>query len=100
VIVRVEPLDDESDNEDAELRINVPCWMLDQAACANVQLADRPRIDVAALLRLRRLLDQLAKTSGEGSGKSGSMTAKGDRHEASDSTPAPAAEAACQAANP
>jgi hypothetical protein len=100
VIVRVEPLDNESDNEDSELRVNVPCWMLDRAACANVQLAERPRIDVDALLRLRKLIDQLAKTSGEARAESGSMMAKGDRHETSDSTAARATEAASEAANP
>jgi hypothetical protein len=99
VIVRVKPLDNEPDDEDSELRINVPCWMLDQGACANVQLSQQPRIDVEPLLRLRRILDQLAKTSGKGSRKSGPIMAKGDRHESRNSIQTTVAEAAAEATN-
>lgn len=64
MIVRIEPLADDSDGGDSQLRINVPCWMLDEAACASVVHVDVPRIAVDALVRVRTFLDQLTKTSG------------------------------------
>ena len=36
---------------------SAPAWMFDEAICAMVRSADKPVIDCAALVRLRRLLD-------------------------------------------
>jgi hypothetical protein len=71
----------EEDRSDPELRISVPVWMLDQAACWTVVARDLPRIDVNALVHLRTLVDGLAKSAGQDTDASGSMMAKGDRHE-------------------
>jgi hypothetical protein len=78
-VVRIEPPGGDAD--DAELRIAAPCWMLDEAATAHLVLCDRPRIDLAALVRLRQLVDQLAGDAGQGHGASSLIVAKGDRHE-------------------
>jgi hypothetical protein len=86
VIVRVIPQDSQPESEDSELRINVPCWMMDSAACGKVQLSDQPRIDVDALCKLRRLVDQFFKASSNAKGSSGPMMAKGDRHETRSTT--------------
>lgn len=67
-IVRIEQLDKQP--EDEELRISVPCWMLDEQACARVTYGtNSSRISLDALLRLRTLVD------------SGLMMVKGDDHE-------------------
>jgi hypothetical protein len=68
-------------DEEPELRIVVPCWMLDQAACMSILPLDQPKVEINALVRLRTLVDELAKTSGGQYLDSGSITAKGDRHE-------------------
>jgi hypothetical protein len=80
VVVKIEPLA-ASDGKQEQLSINVPCWMLDQAACARVQCEQSPRIEVNALLKLRTLLDQFDMPSCEPEVDSGSMKSKGDRHE-------------------
>lgn len=67
-IVRVEQLDTQS--EDEELLISVPCWMLDEQACAHLTFdGNSIRISLDALLQLRTLVD------------SGLMMVQGDHHE-------------------
>lgn len=84
VIVRVEQLEGEGDAE--ELRINVPCWMLDEQACSRVVVdANCGRVAFDALVRLRTLVD------------SGLMVAKGDRHESTTTTLEDAASEATDA---
>ena len=99
VVVRVEALDADPGSEDSQLRISVPCWMLDEAACAKVVVGDVPRIEVDALMRLRRFLDQLGKTSGGEPSVSGVMMAKGDRHEFPATTQATHRDAPSEAAD-
>jgi hypothetical protein len=89
VLVRVEH--DDKNSDDPELRVVVPCWMLDQAACSAVVVRDTPRINIDALNHLRQLVDQFAKTSGQENGDSVPMTAKGDRHETRNRKPTQAA---------
>ncbi len=86
VIVLVEPLEPNADNEDSQLRINVPNWMLDAHACASIVAHDVPQVDGNALINLRKLLDQLGIPSGQAHVESGSMVAKGDRHETTTTT--------------
>jgi hypothetical protein len=38
-------------------QVVVPCWMLDAGFCAGLVDEDQPRLNVAALTELRRLLD-------------------------------------------
>jgi hypothetical protein len=71
VLVRIEP----------ELQIVIPCWMLDDAYCQALVLKDRPQIDIAALMRLRRLVDQQPLSASHDHAASASMLAKGERHE-------------------
>jgi hypothetical protein len=78
VLVRLErPSTDPSD--EAEPQLFVPCWMLDKAACARVDVRDKAFVQVQALVQLRRLIDELAVTSGEPHPDSRSANAKGDR---------------------
>jgi hypothetical protein len=86
VIVLVEPLETDAEDEESQLRISVPCWMLDEAACASIVSRDVPRIDGDALVSLQGLLDQLGMPSGQPHAESGSMMAKGDRHETPETT--------------
>lgn len=39
------------------VELTVPCWMLDAGVCQGLVDAQQPRLDVAALTELRRLLD-------------------------------------------
>jgi len=76
VIVRIEQHDGE---DDEELRINIPCWMLDEQACSRLIVDVRSdmncgRVSIDALLRLRILVD------------SGLMVVKGDCHESTTTT--------------
>jgi hypothetical protein len=58
VIVRVEPLASAAD-EQSQLLIQVPCWMLDEATCARILTASRPLLNVVTLGKLRELVDRL-----------------------------------------
>jgi hypothetical protein len=91
VIVRLDSINDESDVADSPLRVNVPCWMLDQVACASIVTSEVPRISIAALMQLRKYLDQMGNMSSQVELESVSMMAKGDRHET---------DATAQAAHP
>jgi len=63
-----------------ELKIVVPCWMLDEAACSLVVVREKPLLEFQALLRLRRLVDQLATAVGECDPGSHGSNTKGDCH--------------------
>ena len=62
VLVRVEPSNGEP-SDSPDLRIVIPCWMLDQTACHRVRLCDKPVVPLSALLQLRQLADDLAGSS-------------------------------------
>ena len=55
--------------------------MLDEAGCSVFVLSENSRIDVMALMTLRRLLDGLAKSVGESDDASRDVIVQGDRHE-------------------
>jgi hypothetical protein len=38
----------------------VPAWMFDRAVCLGVRQSDTPQVELAALVRLRRLLAEIA----------------------------------------
>jgi hypothetical protein len=77
VVARVVPLPEDDEHQEP-LCINVPCWMLDPAACAHIACQPSPRIEIRALLKLRTLIDV---SSCKPVNESGSMNAKGARHE-------------------
>jgi len=41
-------------------RLTVPAWMFDRAVCLRVRRAEGPRVELAALVRLRTLLAEVA----------------------------------------
>lgn len=63
-----------------DLRIAVPCWMLDQTKCDAAVLRDRPRFDVDALRRLRELVDLQSFISDDDHDSAQARYVKGDRH--------------------
>lgn len=96
VLVRIEP--DESDPPDAaELRIVVPCWMLDETVCSMIEVREKPQIQLRALVQLRELIDQLIMPAVQAPDESGFMEAKGDRHETRNETQAAHPDAASEA---
>ncbi len=64
VLVRLERTSSDP-REEPEPQIVVPCWMLDEAACARVEIHNTALVQVQALVQLRRLIDELAATSGQ-----------------------------------
>jgi hypothetical protein len=46
-----------------------------------MMLEDQPRVELPALMRLRKLIAQQSMPAGQDGPPSGSMMAKGDRHE-------------------
>lgn len=50
-------------SEDRRRGFDIPLWMLDPGTCAVMQRQDSPRVSWQALLALRRLLDDLIRTS-------------------------------------
>jgi hypothetical protein len=69
-----------SDANARELKIAVPCWMLDELACSAVLVQKTPALQIEALLRLRILVDQLASAVSERKPESHGNNAKGGRH--------------------
>jgi len=63
-----------------DLRIVIPCWMLDEPFCQSLTLEERPRIGIEALRRLRRLVDEQLSASNEKATR-GSIVEKGDLDE-------------------
>ena len=66
---------------DEDLRIAVPCWMLDALCCRSMVIEEQPRISIDALVQLRDLIDRQALLAGEKDNAHGSMVAKENRHE-------------------
>ena len=66
-----------------DLRIVVPCWMLDERCCQGVVLEERARISVAALVQLRGVIDAQGLCSGGVAGGFGSIVANEDNNESS-----------------
>ena len=46
-------------HEVPELRIVIPDWMLDEVACMQMQVREKPQIQVQAIIQLRNLIDQM-----------------------------------------
>jgi hypothetical protein len=63
-----------------ELKIAVPCWMLDDVACSSVVVQDTPQLHIESLLSLRQLVDQFASAASERQSEPHGNNAKGDRH--------------------
>ena len=64
-----------------DLRLMIPCWMLDEICCQAVVVEKQSRIAVEALVWLRTLIDgQSMLTGGQGT-KCDSIMANGERHE-------------------
>ena len=62
---------------DENLRIAIPCWMLDEARCRDMVIEKQPHIGIAALLQLRDLVDrQIRPVSGSAAARG--LTAKGE----------------------
>lgn len=81
VLVQVVNARDDVDDANArELKIAVPCWMLDQTACSVVVVQEKPRLRIEALLQLRGLVDRLVSAVAERQPESHGSNAKGDRH--------------------
>ena len=95
MIVRVEPTG--AADEDEQLCIQIPAWMLDEVDCSRVVTSEIPQIDARALVELRQLLDRLAEPSGNAPTMFGFMMAKGDRHETRETTEATRPNAATEA---
>ena len=56
---------------DDDVRIAIPCWMLDQSVCEPMELSEKPRISIESLLQLNDLITQrtsLVKEDGTGRG--------------------------------
>jgi hypothetical protein len=64
-----------------DLRIVVPCWMLDEGCCAAMVVEERGRIAVEALVALRCLVDGQGLSAGGRRGGCDSLMAYGDNHE-------------------
>ena len=95
VLVRVEPFDDEP-SDSPDLRIVIPCWMLDQTACHSVRLCDKPVIQLSALLQLKQLVSDLADSPTQPHLER-SSNAQGDRREIETSQSAAIEKAASKA---
>ncbi len=71
-----------------DVQLAIPCWMLDPIACGHCPDADHPRIGIAALLELRRLLDHQPLFHAEAdSTTEGNSIPQGDPHAAKRSPP-------------
>ena len=66
-----------------DLRIVVPCWMLDECFCQGMVLEERARISVEALVRLRGVIDAQGLCAGRGGEGFGSLVANEDSNESS-----------------
>ena len=69
-----------SDANARELKIVVPCWMLDESACSAVLVQQTPVVQIEALRRLRNFVDQLASAVSERKPESHGNNSKGGRH--------------------
>jgi hypothetical protein len=59
---------------DENLRIAIPCWMLDEACCRAMVVEKQPRIGIAALVQLRDLVDRQIQPSCENGAVRGPTT--------------------------
>jgi len=67
--------------DEADLRLMVPCWMLDEGCCQAVTVEKKPRISVDALFELRALLDSQGMLAGKRDSECDSIMANGKCHE-------------------
>ena len=94
VLVRV--LSKEQDSQ-CDLKIVVPCWMLDPDACSRVVVKDKPLIGLQALVRLRGLVDQFDPCSTEHHPDSRPNHATGAKRATPENTPATRCKAPTEA---
>ncbi len=66
-------------NED--LRLMIPCWMLDEGCCRAVVVEKKPRIALEAFVALRDLIDGQRMFSGGKDAECDLVMANGERHE-------------------
>jgi len=64
-----------------DLRLLIPCWMLDESCCRGVAVQNQPRIALEALVGLRALIDEQSMLTGGGDAESDLIMANGERHE-------------------
>ena len=64
-----------------DLRLMIPCWMLDEICCQAVVVEKQSRIAVEALVGLRALIDGQSMLTGGQGAKCDSIMANGERHE-------------------
>jgi hypothetical protein len=64
-----------------DLRLAVPCWMLDEEWCRAMVVEEKPRIAVEALVALRDLLARQHSSTGAAEVECGTMKATEDHHE-------------------
>lgn len=75
---------------DEDLRIAIPCRMLDEACCKAMVLVKRPRIGIAALVQLRDLVDRQSQLGGGGADRG--STTRGDCDEPTNKDTKPGAD--------
>jgi len=67
----------------ADLRIMIPCWMLDEPLCRGMGVESRPRVSVTSLADLRALIDAQSMQSGGMDGQCACVVANENSHESS-----------------
>ena len=72
--------------DEADLRLMVPSWMLDEGCCQAVTVEKKARIAVDALLELRALLDSQGMLAGNQDAGCDSIMANGKCHESTTKT--------------
>lgn len=73
--------------DEADLRLMVPCWMLDDGCCQAVTVEKKARISVDALSELRALLDSQGILAGNQDAVCDSIMDNGKGHESTAKTP-------------
>lgn len=64
-----------------DLRIMIPCWMLDEVLCRGMGVESQPRVSVTSLAELRALIDAQNIQSGGMDGQCACVVANENNHE-------------------
>jgi hypothetical protein len=64
-----------------DLRIMIPCWMLDEVLCRGMGVESQPRVSVTSLAELRALIDAQNIQSGGVDGQCACVVANENNHE-------------------
>jgi hypothetical protein len=64
-----------------DLRIMIPCWMLDEVLCRGMGVESRPRVSVTSLAELRALVDAQNIQSGGMDGQCACVVPNENNHE-------------------